>query len=329
VFRGLRAQGAPVAILDPRALPSCELAVRVAENVEGMLRLGPDELALDDVTGVYIRATSFRQFADVVPGGPACRAWQHAAAVEYLLGSWLEITPARVVNRLSDMAPNCSKPFQGEQLRALGFAIPDTLLTTDADAARQFIARHRGRVIVKPISAMASVVSRIDDGAMQRLGELDCCPVQLQEQVTGVDYRVHVVGDEVFTCRIISEADDYRHPERQGLTTQLVADEVPAELAERCRGLARRLRLPVTGIDLRRTPGGAWYCFEANPNPAFEYYERVTRQPIGDAIARWLVRGAPADRTARDERFEIAGARTIANLEAIRALGVQSSTRGK
>jgi hypothetical protein len=297
VFRGLRGRGAPVAVLDPRAVLNCELTLLVGDEVEGTLRLGADELRLEQVTGVYLRATSFRQFPDLVRGGPASSEWEHGAAVEEMLGSWLEITPAMVLNRLSHMAPNSSKPYQSEQIREAGFAIPETLLTTDPEAARQFIDCHRGRVIFKPINATPSVVSRVDEEALQRLGEIDCCPVQFQEQIAGMDYRVHVVQDEVFACRIESEADDYRHPERQGAQTRIFAAQAPADLADRCRELARRLYLPVTGIDLRLTPEGTWYCFEANPNPAFDFYERVTDDPIGEAVADLLVRGtaAPAD----------------------------------
>jgi D-alanine-D-alanine ligase-like ATP-grasp enzyme len=49
------------------------------------------------------------------------------------------------------------------------------------------------------------------------------------------------------------------------------------------------LRLPVAGIDLRRTPQGEWYCFEVNPSPAFAYYEAATHQPIAEAIAGLLM----------------------------------------
>ena len=56
------------------------------------------------------------------------------------------------------------------------------------------------------------------------------------------------------------------------------------------------LRLPLTGIDLRRTPEGDWYCFEANPSPAFTYYERLAGQPMTAAVASYLLGGASAGR---------------------------------
>jgi glutathione synthase/RimK-type ligase-like ATP-grasp enzyme len=72
-----------------------------------------------------------------------------------------------------------------------------------------------------------------------------------------------------------------------------VADiPLPPEVEARCRDLSKRLRLPVAGIDLRRTPDGEWYCFEVNPSPGFTYYESKTGQPIAAAIAGLLAAAA-------------------------------------
>lgn len=104
---------------------------------------------------------------------------------------------------------------------------------------------------------------------------------------TGTDCRVHVVGNQVFGCEIASAADDYRYP--QDAPTSLSACEVPPQIADQCRQVSRSLNLPVTGIDLRRTPAGEWYCFEVNPSPGFSFYEEATGQPISDAIADLLL----------------------------------------
>jgi hypothetical protein len=40
------------------------------------------------------------------------------------------------------------------------------------------------------------------------------------------------------------------------------------------------LGLSLSGIDLRLTPAGEWYCFEVNPSSAFTYYQEATGHPI-------------------------------------------------
>jgi glutathione synthase/RimK-type ligase-like ATP-grasp enzyme len=93
---------------------------------------------------------------------------------------------------------------------------------------------------------------------------------------------VHVVGDDVFVCELVSEADDYRYVERQGSAVTRRQVDLPADCLERCRALALMLDLPVAGIDLRRTAEGEWFCFEVNPSPAFSWFDspdgRIARQ---------------------------------------------------
>jgi glutathione synthase/RimK-type ligase-like ATP-grasp enzyme len=198
------------------------------------------------------------------------------------------VTPARVFNRPLDMTPNHAKPYQGEQIRKAGFAVPDTLLTTDPDEVRAFARCHR-EVIYKGISSHPSVVTRLDEADLERLDALTVCPTQFQERITGDEYRVHVVENEVFAARIVSQADDYRYPGAGEGRASIVAAEVPVAIADRCREMARQLRLPLAGVDLRVTAADVWYCFEVNPAPAFHYYQRMTAQPIADAIARALL----------------------------------------
>jgi hypothetical protein len=44
--------------------------------------------------------------------------------------------------------------------------------------------------------------------------------------------------------------------------------------------LTSDLGLSLSGIDLRLTPAGEWYCFEVNPSSAFTYYQEATGHPI-------------------------------------------------
>jgi glutathione synthase/RimK-type ligase-like ATP-grasp enzyme len=189
------------------------------------------------------------------------------------------------------MASNSSKPYQARLIAAHGFAVPETLITTDPEAAREFWLRHE-TVIYKSISGVRSVVARLTSEHLRRLELLCWCPTQFQEYVPGADFRVHVVGDEVFACEIASGADDYRYAGRSGATVTLRDCTLDAEVAERCLSLVHGLGLAVAGVDLRFHPTGRWFCFEVNPSPAFTYYQAVTGQPIDEAIAALLIRGA-------------------------------------
>jgi len=110
----------------------------------------------------------------------------------------------------------------------------------------------------------------------------------LKAYVPGTDYRVHVMGEEVFACAIRSPADDYRYASRHNVAVEIRSCDLPIDCIDRCRAMAKAMRLSVAGIDLRQTPDGCWFCFEVNPSPAFTFYQERTGQKIAEALARCL-----------------------------------------
>jgi glutathione synthase/RimK-type ligase-like ATP-grasp enzyme len=190
------------------------------------------------------------------------------------------------------MASNSSKPYQYAQIRSVGFAVPDTLITTSAEAASEFVAQH-GSVIYKSVSGVRSIVGELREGDIARLSEVRWRPTQLQERIAGVDVRVHVVGEELFACEVRSEAVDYRYAHLTGLSAQLTRSQLPDDGAGRCLALARATQLPLAGIDLRRTDEGEWYSFEINPSPGLTYYQNATGLPIDAAITKLLATPRP------------------------------------
>jgi glutathione synthase/RimK-type ligase-like ATP-grasp enzyme len=285
--------GQTVVFVDQREVLQIEVDVTFGRDVSGTLRIGGEVVDLDSVSAVYLRLYGLDQLPVLRGHDRNGAAWMHAVAVNDTISTWTELTAAFVVNRLSAMASNGSKPYQSRIIEAHGFKIPDTLVTTDAEAVREFWLRY-GAVIYKSTSGVRSIVNRLTAENAGRLSQLHWCPTQFQQYIPGHDYRVHVVGEQTFACEIVSDADDYRYAGRKGLHTKLQAWPIPPQLAERCRSLARTLELPFAGIDLRYHPAGQWFCFEVNPSPAFSYYEDATGQPIAAAVARLLIDGAEA-----------------------------------
>lgn len=290
VHEALRRRRATVAFLDQRAVLETEVELSVDGETNGRLRVREAAIALGSVTAVYLRPYESRRMPSVTAAEAGGDEAGHALAIEDTLVSWLDIAPARVVNRPTAMASNTSKPFQSALIAAQGLAVPATLITTDCAAVEEFLEEH-GALIYKSVSGVRSIVSRLSSEDLGRLADVAWCPTQFQQYVPGTDVRVHVVGDELFACEIVSEADDYRYAGLDGSSSQLRACSLPAEIATRCHQLATALELPVAGIDLRRTPDGAWYCFEVNPAPGFSYFQKATGLPIDEAIAGFLLAG--------------------------------------
>jgi glutathione synthase/RimK-type ligase-like ATP-grasp enzyme len=280
------AAGADVFFVDQRTVLESGLELEIDGGVRGLLDVDGASVDLEQVSAVYVRPYDSARLPVIASAEPGSAVRRHAAWFDDSMWTWSDLTPARVVNRPSSTAFVNSKPRQGAIIAAQGFAVPETLVTTDAAAVRDFAA-ERGTLVYKSISGVRSIVSQLhaDD---ERLADVAWCPTQFQECVPGDDYRVHVVGNEVFCSRVESPADDYRYGAMQGLPVTMTPYAMPDDWALKCRALTISMGLLLAGIDLRLTPSGDWYCFEVNSSPAFTFYDRHG-QGIDRAVARLLL----------------------------------------
>jgi glutathione synthase/RimK-type ligase-like ATP-grasp enzyme len=254
----------------------------------GVLEHDGWRVALEAVTGIYLRFMDDRLLPELAGEPDDSAARRASRAFHDIVGQWAEIAEARVVNRYGAMSSNFSKPYQSQLIAEHGLRVPETLVTNDPDLVHAFLAEH-GRAIYKSISSERSIVHTVDERDLDRLDAIRWCPVQFQEFVDGRDVRVHTVGGEVFATAISTTATDYRYAHRQtGEAATMEPYELTPELAARCTSLAAALGLDLAGIDLRLTPAGEAFCFEVNPSPVYSYYESHTGQPIAAAIARHL-----------------------------------------
>lgn len=284
VLAALTRRGEEVLMVDQRAYPAVSGSLTVgADGSSGWIRATGRQVPLDAFSGYYLRPYPVPERYSHGLG------WERVAAIDEWLANLAEVAPRQVtvVNRPSAMASNDSKPAQLAQLRLLGFEVPDTVVTNDRDVAEAFWERH-GRVVYKSTSGIRSIASTLTAEHRDRLERLATCPTQFQEYVPGDDYRVHVVGERLFATHIVSTATDYRYAPSQGGRRTMEPGELPDDVADRCLKVAADLDLLLAGIDLRRTPDGAWYCFEVNTAPAFSWFEDHTGQPIAEAVAELL-----------------------------------------
>lgn len=277
----LQQRKAPLLYLDNAHMPA---SARIYFSPQGGLefKVGDHWIEVPPDATVYHRLgfSKFQGMDDYTPQESQFVEMECASA----LMTALNAHPGLVVNPPWRSGSNASKPYQSALFGELGFRTPETLVTNLPDAARVFYEALEGRVIYKSVSYVRSMVQRMSEEDLERLDTLANCPVQLQEAIEGFDVRVHVVGDEVFACKIEAEGSDYRYDKQ----AEIVAWDLPNPWADRCVELARKLGLWLTGIDLRFTPEGEVVCFEANPSPAFTWYEARTEQPITECLCDLL-----------------------------------------
>ena len=249
-------------------------------GVADLLRIGNRTVHLSKITSVYLRSMGSRAASTPRERMIVTSLWEFA-----------ESLPVLVVNRREASHTNMSKPYQQQLIARLGFKVPKTLVTMVPEEARTFYDECQGRVIYKSISAERSIVKPLTPEDFPRLEQIRYCPVQFQEMIPGTDLRVHTVGDRLFATEVLSDGSDYRYVEREHKQRTMRAIELERDLQDRCLKLTDGLGLSLGGIDLRRTPGGDYYCFEVNTSPGFTFFENHTGQRIGDAVADLLCAG--------------------------------------
>jgi hypothetical protein len=297
VMEALEAIGANFRLFDQRRVSEADIALEIGDagrdgSVDGRVTIAGETIPLNEITGLYLRPMDDELLPGIAALPPKSTARCHCRRFHELLLRYADIMPGRVLNRPSDMASNQSKPFQAQGIRAAGFEIPETLITNDPSAARAFIElawAEGGDIIYKSASGVRSIVQKVDQNDLPRLDRIRWCPTQFQRLVAGTDVRVHVIGLTVLATAIISDATDYRYAARQtGVEPKIECIELDAHLRARCVRLAQHFALPLSGIDLRRTPDGRYVCFEVNPSPAFSFYEQRAGVPVASSIARYL-----------------------------------------
>jgi hypothetical protein len=289
VRAALAERGARIVVFDQRRTLSARVSAEPGSVP--LLRLAGRQIPLAEVTAAYPRPyPSVPQ----IPGDMPARlvVHRHIRRLEHELWHWLATTPALVLNRPAPSASNGTKPAQTRVAGECGFAVPESLLTNDAQAALAFAARC-GQVVYKGAGGSRTITGLLDPADRGRLAHLATCPTYLQRYIAGRNVRVHVAGEAVFAVEVDSDAVDYRRHVREMRPTRL-----PEAVADRCRAVTSALGLLLAGIDLIRTPAGEWFFLEANPSPGFTFYP--DQDLVAAAVARLLL-SAPAQTAATSQ----------------------------
>ncbi|MGC0415034.1 ATP-grasp ribosomal peptide maturase [Embleya sp. AB8] len=208
--------------------------------------------------------------------------------------------PVRWINHPAADAAANYKPRQLAEAARCGLAVPDTVITTDPDRAREFAARH-GRVVYK---ALGGGVAR-EDGRRHGVPTtlVGCDDIDeavastatlLQQYVPkAFEVRLTVVGDRMFPVCIHAGTDATRLDWRTDYSalTYRTDEATPPFVARGVREFMARMGLFFGAFDFAVTPGGEWVFFEVNPSGQWYWLVRRTGVPLVQAMADALQEG--------------------------------------
>jgi glutathione synthase/RimK-type ligase-like ATP-grasp enzyme len=186
------------------------------------------------------------------------------------------------------------KALQLKIAQEVGLRVPRTLITSDPEQARAFIASQGiGATIHKTFSCTHAVwrETRLLRGEdLDLLDSVQLAPVIFQEFVpAGLDLRITAVGESLFAAAIRPEDGETRVDFRMRVgRSSMTAFDLPDVIARKLRALMDRLGLIYGAIDMRVTPEGEYYFLEVNTAGEFLFVEDRTGLPISHAVAQWL-----------------------------------------
>ncbi|AQW46632.1 ATP-grasp ribosomal peptide maturase [Streptomyces violaceusniger] len=280
VIAALNEREVPVARVDPANIGTgLSFGARIGAGSptwNGRLRTTSREVELGEAAAVYYR----RPTPYVARYGhlPAQQRDFAAAETRHGLGGILNhLHNAFYVNHPSAVTAADFKPAQLQKAAHLGLTIPPTLVTNDAEQAREFAADH-GHVIYKTFRGLprdenghtgAIWAQRVDPDTFDDSLAVTAHLFQAEIPKTG-DVRVTVVGQKVFAQQITAQdsALDWRRGDWDQLQHAPIAVPAPVETA--LHHYLSAFGLVFGCFDFALTGDGDstadWVFIECNPN---------------------------------------------------------------
>jgi glutathione synthase/RimK-type ligase-like ATP-grasp enzyme len=222
-----------------------------------------------------------------------------STVIRALVGILAQDVP--VINLPVIEARSINKPYQLRAAERVGLAVPETLISQDRDEIMAYvdeITSAGGQVILKPVFATheaSQSTQRFDQNLQEHLEAAAFCPTIFQRYVEGLDLRINIVGDQVFTmveqpsgeCDPVDIRLDF-NASRRGF--DLLPEHRDAVLA-----LHRELDLTFGAYDCKLDRDGTLWFLEVNPSGQWLWAEAEAGLPISECLARALCFGTDAD----------------------------------
>jgi glutathione synthase/RimK-type ligase-like ATP-grasp enzyme len=276
------------------------LAFRVTDSIPAyFLTIDGREYSIEDFSAVwYMHPTLPKKLLAYEPA--EWRTFISAQFLEMRRALWTLMRGKKWLNDPWRAAEAESKIAQLACAHGVGFAVPETLVTSHPDHVRQFYSDH-GDLIVKtlgfsPILDYVIYTNRITDKEMASIDSVRMAPSIFQANIRkDYELRITVVGDRIFPVRIASQEDeqtaiDWRaKPKLNDFEVRMEPTVLPGDVERRLREFMAAMGLRYGCIDMIVTPAGEHVFLEVNPNGQWYFVQLKTGLKIAEAIADLLV----------------------------------------
>ncbi|MDQ3404175.1 MAG: RimK domain-containing protein, partial [Actinomycetota bacterium] len=264
----------------------------------GKIRTPTRVIDLEDITAVWYRTPRAYQFPSELTAAERGHANLEA---KYGLGGVLSSLPALWVNHPSRLADAAYKPVQLVTAARCGLAVPDTVITNEADTVREFAAG--GKTVTKVFGA-----NTIMEEGVRKIGFTRLLHAADLADLRGIDVTTHlfqrwvpkahevrmvVIGENITAAAIRAGSPeghiDFRS-DYANLSYELIAP--PADVVDGVRQLMAAMDLVYGALDFVVGPDG-WTFLEINAGGQFGFIEDETGAPLTAQLADLLTKGTP------------------------------------
>lgn len=191
-----------------------------------------------------------------------------------------------------------NKVLQLKIAKSIGLIIPDTIVTNNHDRLKKFIEKHNQDIIIKPIrqgridsvgNLKSIYTNKIDPYTINHISDFDLTPAICQEYIDKeYELRVTVVGEKLFVAKIDSQKLDSTAVDWRKEKMPFEDYVLPADVADKCIAIVKRLNLSFGAIDLIKRKNGDYVFLEINPNGQWAWLEIELGLKISDEIINFL-----------------------------------------
>ena len=260
------------------------------------IRINREYVDTDEISGVFVHHPLV-DISKSVGGDDLDRKIIAASWKSYI--DWLEakLTKSVWINKVSASRESSPSLKQLQVAASIGFRVPRSIFTNDIDALKRTFNGNQS-VVLKPgalglrIPGQRILTHVVD---VESLGPEDIlqAPCFFQEYIDKrFELRVHVIGNEVYTCEIDSQASDKTKFDWRNYDiahTPHRAYMLDDATAVMCRKVTTELGLLFGVIDLIVAKDGSIVFLECNSQGHWLWIEELTKLPITASIANALI----------------------------------------
>lgn len=169
-----------------------------------------------------------------------------------------------------------NKPYQLSVAQQCGLTLPETLITTNPQKAREFVHFHKD-VIYKtfgPNDIHIHETRKFKTSDFEALDQIRFSPLTLQTYIPlGMDIRATVIKNEIFCAEIITKKSHSETDWRNDMDYTARPHILPDEIGKKLLILVNRLGLDSGSADFRISPDGVYYFLEINCSGQFLFLD--------------------------------------------------------